>query len=62
MNYLLIESLQKFHYFLGDDYKVEYPTDPDRFVTCDEWRPNCRAGLTHIFLRDQYGRRPVYRR
>ena len=26
VNYLLIESLQKFHYFLGDDFKVECPT------------------------------------
>ena len=28
VNYLLIESLQKFHYFLGDKYKVECPTGP----------------------------------
>ncbi len=26
VNYLLIESLQKFHYYLGDSYKVECPT------------------------------------
>ena len=26
VNYLLIESLQKFHFFLGDSYKVEFPT------------------------------------
>ena len=30
VNYLLIESLQKFHYFLGDDYKVECPTGSGR--------------------------------
>ena len=26
VNYLLIESLQKFHHYLGDDFKVECPT------------------------------------
>src|SRR4029453_13632783 len=26
LNFLLIESLQKHHYFLGDDFKVECPT------------------------------------
>jgi hypothetical protein len=26
LNYLLIESLQKFHHYLGDDFKVECPT------------------------------------
>ena len=26
MNYLLIESLQKFHYYFGDSFTVEYPT------------------------------------
>jgi len=28
LNYLLIESLQKFHYYLGDDYQVECPPVP----------------------------------
>ena len=26
VNYLLIESLQKFHHYYGDDFKVECPT------------------------------------
>ena len=26
LNYLMIESLQKFHHYLGDEFKVEYPT------------------------------------
>ena len=26
VNYLIIESLQKFHFYLGDGYKVEFPT------------------------------------
>jgi len=26
VNYLLVESLQKFHHYLGDNFKVEFPT------------------------------------
>src|SRR5215469_4400321 len=30
MNFLIIESLQKFHHYYGDDFKVEYPTGSGR--------------------------------
>src|SRR5262249_9937150 len=33
VNYLLIESLQKFHHYYGDDFKVECPTGSGRKVT-----------------------------
>ena len=33
MNYLLIESLQKFHYYYGDDFKIECPTGSGKFMT-----------------------------
>ena len=33
VNYLLIESLQKFHHYYGDDFKVECPTGSGRFLT-----------------------------
>ncbi|MHC5721969.1 MAG: MGH1-like glycoside hydrolase domain-containing protein, partial [Nostoc sp.] len=33
VNYLLIESLQKFHYYLGDGYKVECPTGSGHYMT-----------------------------
>ena len=36
MNYLLIESLQKFHHYLGDDFKVECPTGSGQMMTL--WR------------------------
>ena len=26
MNFLLVESLQKFHHYLGNEFKVEFPT------------------------------------
>ena len=59
VNYLLIESLQKFHYFLGDAYVVECPTGSGRFVPLDEVAAQLSRRLTHLFLLDEHGRRPV---
>ena len=36
VNYLLIESLQKFHHYYGDDFKVECPTGSGKFITIAE--------------------------
>ncbi|MDE1169897.1 MAG: glucosidase [Verrucomicrobium sp.] len=33
LNYLLIESLQKFHHYYGDDFKVECPTGSGQYMT-----------------------------
>ncbi|HJT22302.1 MAG TPA: glucosidase [Nitrospira sp.] len=60
VNYLLIESLQKFHYYLGNDYKVEYPTGSGKKVTLWHVAGELSRRLTHIFLRDPEGRRPVF--
>jgi hypothetical protein len=60
VNYLIIESLQKFHYYLGDSYKVEYPTGSGRTATLWEVAGELSRRLTHIFLRDSSGRRPVF--
>jgi hypothetical protein len=60
VNYLIIESLQKFHYYLGDGYKVEYPTGSGRMATLWEVAGELSRRLTHIFLQDSSGRRPVF--
>src|SRR6185295_13906400 len=60
MNYLLIESLQKFHYFAGDSYLLEFPTGSGRQMTLWDIAGELSRRLTHIFLRDANGRRPVY--
>src|SRR5215469_10353757 len=60
VNYLIIESLQKFHYYLGDGYKVEYPTGSGRMTTLWEVARELSRRLTHIFLQDSSGRRPVF--
>jgi hypothetical protein len=60
LNYLLIESLQKFHHYLGDAYKVECPTGSGRYLALREVAAELSRRLTRIFLRDSDGRRPVH--
>jgi hypothetical protein len=60
VNFLLIESLQKFHYFLGDDYTVECPSRSGRNIPLNSVAAELSRRLTRIFLRDQTGRRPVF--
>jgi hypothetical protein len=60
VNYLLIESLQKFHFFLGDNFKVECPTGSGQSLNLWEIAGEISQRLTRIFLRDESGRRPVF--
>jgi hypothetical protein len=60
VNYLLIESLQKFHYFLEDEFKVDYPTGSGRPMTLWQIAGELSRRLTHLFLRDEDGLRPVF--
>jgi len=60
VNFLIIESLQKFHHYYGDDFRVECPTGSGRFVSLNEIANELAMRLTRIFLRDADGRRPLY--
>jgi hypothetical protein len=60
VNYLLIESLQKFHFFFGDNYKIECPTGSGKWLNLWEIAGEISQRLTDIFLRDENGRRPVF--
>jgi hypothetical protein len=60
MNYLLVESLQKFHRYLGDDFKVECPTGSGQMMTLWEVASELSQRLISIFSRNDTGRRPVY--
>ena len=61
INYLLIESLQKFHHYYGDDFKVECPTGSGQFATLDEIANELSNRLIKLFLRDAQGERPFTR-
>ncbi|MBI5385596.1 MAG: glucosidase [Verrucomicrobia bacterium] len=59
VNYLIIESLQKFHHYYGDDFKVECPTGSGHFMTINEVACELSRRLTRLFLKDESGQRPV---
>ena len=60
VNYLIIESLQKFHHYYGDDFKIECPTGSGKMMTINEIADELAHRLTKIFLRDATGRRPAF--
>jgi hypothetical protein len=60
VNFLLIESLQKFHHYLGDDFKVECPTGSGQMLNLWEVATELSNRLIHTFLPDSIGKRPVY--
>jgi hypothetical protein len=60
VNYLIIESLQRFHHYYGDDFRVECPTGSGRFLSIDEVATELSERLTRIFLANCSGERPVF--
>jgi hypothetical protein len=60
VNYLIIESLQKFHYYLGDEFKVECPTGSGNWLNLWEVASELSKRLIRIFLNTETGIRPVY--
>jgi len=60
VNFLIIESLQKFHHYYGDDFKIECPTRSGRFITIDHVAAELTHRLSRLFLRNEDGNRPLY--
>jgi hypothetical protein len=60
VNYLLIESLQKFDFFYGDDFKIEFPTGSEKMLSLWEISQKLSRRLANIFLRDADGVRAVH--
>lgn len=59
VNYLIIESLQKFHYYYGDDFTVEFPTGSGKNLNLWEVAMELERRLSALFLRDDDNRRPA---
>jgi hypothetical protein len=61
LNFLIVESLQKFHHYYGNDFKVECPTGSGKYLTIDEVAAELSHRLSRIFLKDAKGERAVLR-
>jgi len=62
VNFLLIESLQKFHHFLGEEFQAEFPSGSGQKKNLWEVAAELSRRLSRIFLRGRDGRRPVFGR
>ena len=60
VNYLLVESLRRFHGYYGDDFRVECPTDSGQYLSLGEIADVVAERLVSIFRRGPDGRRPVF--
>ena len=58
VNYLLIESLQKYHHYYGEDFKVEFPTHSRKEADLWQVAAEISRRLTRIFLPGKDGQRP----
>ena len=61
INYLLIESLQQFHHYYGDDFKVECPTGSGQLMNLSEIANELSNRLIKLWTRDEKGDRPFER-
>jgi hypothetical protein len=61
INYLLIESLQQFHHYYGDDFKVECPTGSGMYMTLKEVANELSNRLIKLWLRNEKGERAFLR-
>ena len=59
-NYLLIEALERYHYYYGDGLQVECPTGSGKRLNLQQVAAELRARLARLFLRDPQARRPCH--
>jgi hypothetical protein len=59
VNFLIIESLQRFHSYYGDDFRIECPVGSGTMLHLGEIATEISRRLCRIFLRNEGGRRPV---
>ncbi|TGE24019.1 glucosidase [Hymenobacter aquaticus] len=60
INYLIIESLQRFYFYYGDKFRVEYPTGSGTYLNLQEVATALAGRLSKLLLRDAAGRRPAF--
>lgn len=60
INFLIIESLQKFHHYYGDSFKVEFPTGSGNKLNLWDISIELSNRLIKLFMKDSNGKRPIY--
>jgi mannosylglycerate hydrolase MGH1-like protein len=60
INYLIVEALERYHHFYGDDFKVECPTGSANMMNLAQVAQELSRRLSSIFLPDENGKRPCH--
>jgi hypothetical protein len=60
MNYLITDSLKKFHHYYGDDMEIEFPTGSGQYCSLEEAANNISQRMRSMFTEDAHGNRPIY--
>jgi hypothetical protein len=60
INYLLIEALERYHFFYGDTLKVECPVGSGTVVNLQQVANELSGRLSRLFLPDAEGKRPFH--
>ncbi len=60
INYMLIESMYRFHDYYGDEFKIEMPTGSGNYTTIKDAADTVSKRLVSIFLKDENGNRAVF--
>jgi hypothetical protein len=60
INFLIIEALERYAHFYGDDFKVEYPTGSGKLLTLNEVTIDLCDRLIKLMMPDSTGQRPCY--
>ena len=59
-NYLIVESLERYHHHFGDDLKVELPTGSGNWCNLQQVADEISGRLARLFLPDEDGQRPCH--
>ncbi|MBW8361530.1 MAG: glucosidase [Kaistella sp.] len=57
INFLIVESLQRFHYYYGDSLQIEFPTNSGEMRNLEFVADNLSGRLCSIFMKDENGER-----
>jgi hypothetical protein len=60
LNYLIVESLERYHLFYGDEFKVEVPSGSGVWMTLGEAAAELSRRLASLFAANESGERPAH--
>jgi Mannosylglycerate hydrolase MGH1-like glycoside hydrolase domain len=60
VNYLIVEALERYHHYYGDEFTVECPTGSGKRMNLEQVARELECRLGGIFLPDSSGRRPCH--